>query len=100
MILKEFLVRNITHFLFHFAHLSYAAFLLIWLEVFTYFLLFFSALFDSFIFCRSAGKNMHRSSTEEDSSSEEEMEWSGSNMLLTDLSIPQLDGTADENGGK
>ena len=49
---------------------------------------------------RSAGKNMHRSSTEEDSSSEEEMEWSGSNMLLTNLSIPQLDGTADENGGK
>uniref|UniRef100_A0A669Q9I4 DNA polymerase zeta catalytic subunit n=1 Tax=Phasianus colchicus TaxID=9054 RepID=A0A669Q9I4_PHACC len=44
------------------------------------------------------GKNMHRSSTEEDSSSEEEMEWSGSNMLLTNLSIPQLDGTADENG--
>ncbi|NXY81202.1 REV3L polymerase, partial [Alcedo cyanopectus] len=47
---------------------------------------------------RSAGKNMHRSSTEEDSSSEEEMEWSGNNMLLTNLSIPQLDGTADENG--
>ncbi|XP_015714084.1 DNA polymerase zeta catalytic subunit isoform X1 [Coturnix japonica] len=47
---------------------------------------------------RSAGKIMHRSSTEEDSSSEEEMEWSGSNMLLTNLSIPQLDGTADENG--
>lgn len=43
---------------------------------------------------------MHRSSTEEDSSSEEEMEWSGNNMLLTNLSIPQLDGTADENGGK
>nr|XP_009680867.1 PREDICTED: DNA polymerase zeta catalytic subunit [Struthio camelus australis] len=47
---------------------------------------------------RSAGKSMHRSSTEEDSSSEEEMEWSGNNMLLTNLSIPQLDGTADENG--
>uniref|UniRef100_A0A8C3M260 DNA polymerase zeta catalytic subunit n=1 Tax=Chrysolophus pictus TaxID=9089 RepID=A0A8C3M260_CHRPC len=47
---------------------------------------------------RSVGKNMHRSSTEEDSSSEEEMDWSGSNMLLTNLSIPQLDGTADENG--
>lgn len=55
--------------------------------------------FSSFTFFRSAGKNMHRSSTEEDSSSEEEMEWSG-NMLLTNLSIPQLDGTADENGGK
>ncbi|XP_050171813.1 DNA polymerase zeta catalytic subunit isoform X2 [Myiozetetes cayanensis] len=47
---------------------------------------------------RSAGKNVHRSSTEEDSSSEEEMEWSGNSMLLTNLSIPQLDGTADENG--
>ncbi|NXH09862.1 REV3L polymerase, partial [Bucco capensis] len=47
---------------------------------------------------RPAGKNTHRSSTEEDSSSEEEMDWSGSNMLLTNLSIPQLDGTADENG--
>ncbi|NWI94484.1 REV3L polymerase, partial [Pitta sordida] len=47
---------------------------------------------------RSAGKNIHRSSTEEDSSSEEEMEWSGNNMLLSNLSIPQLDGTADENG--
>ncbi|NXL83331.1 REV3L polymerase, partial [Alectura lathami] len=47
---------------------------------------------------RSAGRNIHRSSTEEDSSSDEEMEWSGSNMLLTNLSIPQLDGTADENG--
>lgn len=43
---------------------------------------------------------MHRSSTEEDSSSEEEMDWSSNNMLLTNLSIPQLDGTADENGGK
>lgn len=48
---------------------------------------------------RSASKNMHQSSTEEDSSSEEEMEWS-SNNTLTNLSIPQLDGTADENGGK
>uniref|UniRef100_A0A8B9FKV4 DNA polymerase zeta catalytic subunit n=1 Tax=Amazona collaria TaxID=241587 RepID=A0A8B9FKV4_9PSIT len=47
---------------------------------------------------RSAGKNVHQSSTEEDSSSEEEMEWSGNSMLLSNLSIPQLDGTADENG--
>ncbi|XP_025054657.1 DNA polymerase zeta catalytic subunit, partial [Alligator sinensis] len=48
---------------------------------------------------RSVGKNLHRSSTEEeDSSSEEEMEWSGNSMLLANLSIPQLDGTADENG--
>uniref|UniRef100_A0A674KB15 DNA polymerase zeta catalytic subunit n=1 Tax=Terrapene triunguis TaxID=2587831 RepID=A0A674KB15_9SAUR len=48
---------------------------------------------------RSVSKNMHRSSTEEeDSSSEEEMEWSGNSLLLANLSIPQLDGTADENG--
>ncbi|XP_034622780.1 DNA polymerase zeta catalytic subunit [Trachemys scripta elegans] len=48
---------------------------------------------------RSVNKNMHRSSTEEeDSSSEEEMEWSGNSLLLANLSIPQLDGTADENG--
>ncbi|NWU99936.1 REV3L polymerase, partial [Upupa epops] len=46
----------------------------------------------------SAGRNTHRSSAEEDSSSEEEMEWSGNSALLTNLSIPQLDGTADENG--
>ncbi|XP_051853508.1 DNA polymerase zeta catalytic subunit [Antechinus flavipes] len=47
---------------------------------------------------RSPCKNIHRSSTEEeDSSSEEEMEWSGNNLLLANLSIPQLDGTADEN---
>ncbi|XP_067402706.1 DNA polymerase zeta catalytic subunit [Emydura macquarii macquarii] len=48
---------------------------------------------------RSVSKNMHRSSTEEeDSSSEDEMEWSGNSLLLANLSIPQLDGTADENG--
>ncbi|XP_028903006.1 DNA polymerase zeta catalytic subunit isoform X1 [Ornithorhynchus anatinus] len=50
---------------------------------------------------RSLGRNIHRSSTEEeeeeDSSEEEEMEWSGNNLLLANLSIPQLDGTADEN---
>lgn len=60
----------------------------------------YCAFTSSFVFCRSAGKSMHRSSAEEDSSSEEEMEWSGNNMLLANLSIPQLDGTADENGGK
>ncbi|XP_069090700.1 DNA polymerase zeta catalytic subunit isoform X2 [Pleurodeles waltl] len=37
------------------------------------------------------------SSTEEEPSSDDEMEWSGSNIPLTNLSIPQLDGTADEN---
>ncbi|XP_004874677.1 DNA polymerase zeta catalytic subunit isoform X2 [Heterocephalus glaber] len=44
-------------------------------------------------------RNTHRSSTEDDdSSSEEEMEWNDNNLLLANLSIPQLDGTADENG--
>ncbi|XP_021568529.1 DNA polymerase zeta catalytic subunit isoform X2 [Carlito syrichta] len=47
---------------------------------------------------RSLCRNTHRSSTEdEDSSSEEEMEWSDNSLLLASLSIPQLDGTADEN---
>ncbi|XP_006879098.1 PREDICTED: DNA polymerase zeta catalytic subunit-like [Elephantulus edwardii] len=47
---------------------------------------------------RSLCRNTHRSSTEdEDSSSEEEMEWSDNSLFLTNLSIPQLDGTADEN---
>lgn len=53
------------------------------------------------IFSRSLCRNTHRSSTEEDdSSSEEEMEWSNNSLLLANLSIPQLDGTADENSGK
>uniref|UniRef100_A0AAR2LP63 DNA polymerase zeta catalytic subunit n=1 Tax=Pygocentrus nattereri TaxID=42514 RepID=A0AAR2LP63_PYGNA len=38
-----------------------------------------------------------RSSEEQHDSSEEEMEWSGNNDLFGDLSIPQLDGAADEN---
>ncbi|XP_036758876.2 DNA polymerase zeta catalytic subunit isoform X2 [Manis pentadactyla] len=46
---------------------------------------------------RSLCRNTQRSSTEEDSSSEEEMEWSSDSLLLANLSIPQLDGTADEN---
>ncbi|XP_062954509.1 DNA polymerase zeta catalytic subunit isoform X2 [Cynocephalus volans] len=47
---------------------------------------------------RSLCKNTRRSSTEDDdSSSEEEMEWSDNSLLLANLSIPQLDGTADEN---
>ncbi|XP_052607399.1 DNA polymerase zeta catalytic subunit isoform X3 [Peromyscus californicus insignis] len=48
---------------------------------------------------RSLCRNTHRSSTEDDdSSSEEEMEWSDNSLLFANLSIPQLDGTADENG--
>uniref|UniRef100_A0A8I5NLD5 DNA polymerase zeta catalytic subunit n=1 Tax=Papio anubis TaxID=9555 RepID=A0A8I5NLD5_PAPAN len=47
---------------------------------------------------RSLCRSTHRSSTEDDdSSSEEEMEWSDNSLLLANLSIPQLDGTADEN---
>ncbi|XP_054990548.1 DNA polymerase zeta catalytic subunit isoform X1 [Sorex araneus] len=46
---------------------------------------------------RSLCRNTHRSSEEDDSSSEEEMEWSNNSLLLANLSIPQLDGTADEN---
>ncbi|XP_037376134.1 DNA polymerase zeta catalytic subunit isoform X2 [Talpa occidentalis] len=46
---------------------------------------------------RSLCRNTHRSSTEDDSSSEEEMEWSNNSLFLANLSIPQLDGTADEN---
>ncbi|XP_029411585.1 DNA polymerase zeta catalytic subunit isoform X2 [Nannospalax galili] len=46
---------------------------------------------------RSLCRNTHRSSTEDDSSSEEEMEWSDNSLLFANLSIPQLDGTADEN---
>ncbi|XP_062857832.1 DNA polymerase zeta catalytic subunit isoform X2 [Trichomycterus rosablanca] len=37
------------------------------------------------------------SGDEQNESSEEEMDWSGSNNLFADLSIPQLDGAADEN---
>ncbi|KAL1770212.1 DNA polymerase zeta catalytic subunit [Sigmodon hispidus] len=47
---------------------------------------------------RSLCRTVHRSSTEDDdSSSEEEMEWSDNSLLFANLSIPQLDGTADEN---
>ncbi|KAL6485419.1 hypothetical protein MHYP_G00048110 [Metynnis hypsauchen] len=43
-------------------------------------------------------KDANESSSEEQhDSSEEEMEWSGNNDLFGDLSIPQLDGAADEN---
>ncbi|KAB5517040.1 hypothetical protein PHYPO_G00184900 [Pangasianodon hypophthalmus] len=43
-------------------------------------------------------KETNESSTEEEHElSEEEMDWSGNNTLFADLSIPQLDGAADEN---
>ncbi|CAH2252147.1 DNA polymerase zeta catalytic subunit isoform X1 [Pelobates cultripes] len=41
-------------------------------------------------------KNIDGSSSEEESS-DNEMEWSSNKLLLANLSIPQLDGTADEN---
>ncbi|XP_006839989.1 PREDICTED: DNA polymerase zeta catalytic subunit [Chrysochloris asiatica] len=46
---------------------------------------------------RSLCRNTHGSSTEDESSEEEEMEWSDNSLFLANLSIPQLDGTADEN---
>ncbi|KAM4693357.1 LOW QUALITY PROTEIN: DNA polymerase zeta catalytic subunit [Discoglossus pictus] len=47
---------------------------------------------------RNFGKNIDGSSSEEEYSTDNEMEWSSSNkLLLANLSIPQLDGTADEN---
>ncbi|XP_073432100.1 DNA polymerase zeta catalytic subunit isoform X2 [Dendrobates tinctorius] len=45
---------------------------------------------------RNFGKNINESSSEEEDSTDNEMEWSNK-MFLADLSIPQLDGTADEN---
>lgn len=39
------------------------------------------------------------SGEEERELSEEEMDWSGNNSLFGHLSIPQLDGAADENSG-
>lgn len=46
-------------------------------------------------------KDMNDSSSEEQQeSSDEEMDWSGNNSLFTNLSIPQLDGAADENSGE
>lgn len=38
-------------------------------------------------------------SEEEHDMSEEEMDWSGNNNIFADLSIPQLDGAADESSG-
>nr|DBA26585.1 TPA: hypothetical protein GDO54_010826 [Pyxicephalus adspersus] len=46
---------------------------------------------------RNLVKNIDGSSSEEEDSSDSEMEWSSNKLLLTNLSIPQLDGTADEN---
>ncbi|XP_075059030.1 DNA polymerase zeta catalytic subunit [Mixophyes fleayi] len=46
---------------------------------------------------RNLGKNIDDSSSEEEDSTDNEMEWSSNKLLLANLSIPQLDGTADEN---
>ncbi|XP_018415790.1 PREDICTED: DNA polymerase zeta catalytic subunit [Nanorana parkeri] len=45
---------------------------------------------------RNLVKNADGSSSEEDSS-DSEMEWNSNKLLLANLAIPQLDGTADEN---
>ncbi|XP_041420560.1 DNA polymerase zeta catalytic subunit isoform X2 [Xenopus laevis] len=42
-------------------------------------------------------KSIDESSSEYEDSTDDEMEWSSNRLLLADLSIPQLDGTADEN---
>ena len=39
-------------------------------------------------------------SDEQQESSDEDMEWSGNNSLFANLSIPQLDGAADESSGE
>lgn len=39
-------------------------------------------------------------SDEQHESSDEDMEWSGNNSLFANLSIPQLDGAADESSGE
>lgn len=45
-------------------------------------------------------KDINESSSEgEHELSEEEIDWSGNNNLFADLSIPQLDGAADESSG-
>ncbi|KAJ8008958.1 hypothetical protein DPEC_G00083820 [Dallia pectoralis] len=47
---------------------------------------------------RSGGKDAEESSSEDpQESSDDEMEWSGDKSLFAKLSIPQLDGAADEN---
>lgn len=39
-------------------------------------------------------------SDEQHESSDEDMDWSGNNSLFANLSIPQLDGAADESSGE
>uniref|UniRef100_A0A9J7X600 DNA polymerase zeta catalytic subunit n=1 Tax=Cyprinus carpio carpio TaxID=630221 RepID=A0A9J7X600_CYPCA len=49
--------------------------------------------------CHQTSPN-ESSSEEQQASSDEEIYWKGNRALLTDLSIPQLDGAADENSDK
>lgn len=42
----------------------------------------------------------HGFSDEQHESSDEDMEWSGNNSLFANMSIPQLDGAADESSGE
>lgn len=51
--------------------------------------------------CRRGLKEAEESlSDEPHESSEEDMEWSGNSSLFANLSIPQLDGAADESSGE
>ena len=47
---------------------------------------------------RSSSRSKSQNSSD-DSSSEDDMDWNDDHFLLASLSIPQLDGTADENSG-
>lgn len=49
---------------------------------------------------RSGLKETEDSFSDEQPSSDEDMEWRGNNLLFANLSIPQLDGTADESSGE
>lgn len=60
----------------------------------------FDLSFISNLVCRRLGKEANESSSDEEHElSEEEMDWNGNDDLFADLSIPQLDGAADENSG-
>lgn len=39
-------------------------------------------------------------SDEQPESSDDDMDWSGNNSMFANLSIPQLDGAADESSGE
>lgn len=51
--------------------------------------------------CRPAVKPPEDSDQQQESSDEDEdMDWSGNSSLFANLSIPQLDGAADDSSGE